>query len=159
MRDRKPRNMRRYHMDVWFPENAKLGRMVLDFFTQFDAVNVTYHSAEQLLEDPRGVIPLPTKAQLLDPQNQLVEFYELIDDETKQPTGIIQKCLVRVRGLSEKFDYCYVVAREGFVVSAWANDKDDNHRLTSTYNTYYDPSTNETLEIPMPNVLKDNASA
>lgn len=140
---RRPANLRRYHKDKFFPENV--GHMCLEFFGQIDRVNVTYHSAEQLIEDPRGVIPLPTKQQLMEPSNQLIELYEILDAQGNA-TGRMQKALIRVRNLNDKFDYCYVLAREGFIVSAWANDKTDNHRLTAKGNDYY---------VPIPDVLAD----
>ena len=111
--------------------------MVLEFFQSLPKVDVTTHAAEQLLEDKRGVIPLPTKEELFDAANILVEVYEILD-RGGEPTGKIQKAVIRIRGLSEKLDYTYVVAREGYVVSTWANSKSDKHRLTGK-NEYYKP--------------------
>lgn len=147
MERRRANNMRRYHKDVFFPDSV--GRMCLEFFGQIETVRVTYHAAEQLLEDRRDVIPLATKQQLMEPSNQLVELYENLDRDGN-PTGVMQKALIRVRHLSDRYDYCYVLAREGFIVSAWANDKDDNHRLTAKRNDYF---------APMPDVLLDNHSS
>lgn len=126
---------RRYHYEVHFPKN--LGEMVLEFYQSLPKVDVTTHAAEQLLEDKRGVIPLPTKAELFDASNTLVEIYEILDREGN-PTGKLQKAVIRIKGLSEKLDYTYVVAREGFVVSTWSNSKTDKHRLTGK-NEYYKP--------------------
>lgn len=134
----KPRlNLRRYHNKVYFPENTAL--MCLEFFAQINDVDVTYHAAEQLMEDKRTVIALPSREELLHNSNTLVEFYELCD-EFGNPQGKIQKMLIRVHNLHEQYDFAYVLAREGFIVSAWANDKDDDHRLDSRASRdYYKP--------------------
>lgn len=111
--------------------------MIAEFFQQINDIDVTFHAAEQLMEDRRGIIPLPTKGELFYNTNTLVECYEKCD-EAGNPLGIIQKVLIRVHNLDETLDYCYVLAREGFIVSAWANDKTDDHRLVRT--DYYDPN-------------------
>lgn len=56
------------------------------------------------------------------------------------PLARIQKLVIRVHNLSDVYDYTYVIAREGFVISNWVNDKNDNHRLTND-NNYYNPIT------------------
>lgn len=134
----KPRlNLRRYHNKIYFPENT--ANLCLEFFGQINDVDVTYHAAEQLMEDRRGIIPLPSRDELLHPTNTLVEFYEQIN-EYGESLNKIQKMLIRVHNLSEDFDYSYVLAREGFIVSAWANDKNDDHRLDSKSSSdYYRP--------------------
>jgi hypothetical protein len=119
-------NLRRYHNKIHFPENTAL--MCLEFFGQIGDVDVTYHAAEQLMEDRRTIIPLPSREELLHDTNTLVEMYELCDD-WKEPLGKLQKILIRVHNLHDQYDFAYVLAREGFIVSAWANDKDDDHRL------------------------------
>lgn len=130
-------NLRRYHHNIYFPEN--LGELCLEFFGQIQDVDVTYHAAEQLMEDRRGIIPLPSRSELFHSANTLVEFYEQIN-EFGQPLGRIQKMLIRVHNLSEDYDYSYVLAREGFIVSSWANDKNDNHRLDGkSAQSYYRP--------------------
>jgi len=134
----KPRlNLRRYHNKIYFPESTAM--MCLEFFGQIKDVDVTYHAAEQLMEDRRGIIPLPSREELLHNSNTLVEFYEVLDDYNA-PQGTIQKMLIRVHNLSETYDYSYVLAREGYIVSAWANDKTDDHRLDSRASRdYYRP--------------------
>jgi hypothetical protein len=112
--------------------------MCLEFFGQIADVDVTYHAAEQLMEDPRGIIPLPTRTELLHNDNTLVELYEKLDD-SNTPIGVAQKMLIRIHNLNEKYDYCYVLAREGFIVSSWASDKGDNHRLTKSLHEYWCP--------------------
>lgn len=129
-------NLRRYHHKIHFPENT--GFMCVEFFKQITDVDVTYHAADQLLEDRRGIIPLPSRAEILHNENTLVEFYERLDDNN-QPTGIIQKMLIRVHNLHESYDYCYVLAREGFIISAWANDKGDDHRIDKAH-MYWRPT-------------------
>ncbi len=125
----------RFHNEVYFPPNY--ASMVLEFVNSFKGeVDVTFHAAEQLLEDKRGEIPLPTNIELLDPSNLLIEFYERLD----RP-GRIQKAVIRINNLSEKFDYSYVVARDGVIVTAWTNDKGDNHRLTDSLMEYVQPPT------------------
>ena len=111
--------------------------MCVEFFQQITDVDVTYHAADQLLEDRRGIIPLPNRAELLHNSNTLVEFYERLDDNNRT-TGVIQKMLIRVHNLHEAYDYCYVLAREGFIVSAWANDKGDDHRIEKAH-VYWKP--------------------
>lgn len=129
--------LRRYHYKVYFPDN--IAEMCLEFFSQFSDVDVTYHAAEQLLEDRRGIIPLPSREELLHETNTLVEFYEQIDTLGNR-RNCIQKMVIRIHNLSDQYDYSYVVAREGFIVSAWANDKNDDHRLTSSIEHYYQPA-------------------
>jgi hypothetical protein len=130
-------NLRRYHHKIHFPEDTAV--MCLEFFGQITDVDVTYHAAEQLMEDRRGVIPLPTKEELVHHTNTLVEFYEQIN-EFGIPLGRMQKALIRIHNLDEKYDYSYVLAREGFIVSAWANDKNDDHRLDGRASKdYYRP--------------------
>lgn len=142
-----PKNLRRYHKDVYFP--GTLAEMLREFVGQFRASEnsqdpePTHHAAEQLLEDRKALnynvtIPLPTRLELFDPSNTLVEFYEVLD-KNNTPTGRIQKALIRIHNLHEHLDYTYVVAREGFIVSAWANDKGDEHRLTESGTEYYTP--------------------
>ena len=125
----------RYHNDIYFPDNFPT--MVLEFVESFKGeVDLTTHAAEQLYDkkDPRGPIPLPTNEELLEPSNMLVEFYE-----RKDRVGRIQKALIRVNNLSEKYDYSYIVARDGVIVTAWANSKTDDHRLTKSFDEYYCP--------------------
>lgn len=129
-------NLRRYHHKIHFPDNT--AQMCLEFFGQIKDVDVTYHAAEQLMEDRRGIIPLPTKEELINGTNTLVEFYEQ-SNEFGIPLGRMQKALIRIHHLNEQYDYSYVLAREGFIVSAWANDKNDDHRLNSRPNDYYRP--------------------
>lgn len=140
MKNPKALNLRRYHQKIYFPPN--ISQMCVEFFTQLRRVGATHHAVAQMHEDKRGVIPMPSKNDLLHPQNTLVEVYEVLDGKGR-PTGIIQKMLIRCHSLSESFDYSYVLAREGFIVSSWANDKGDDHRLTYKYHMYYQPEKNE----------------
>lgn len=130
------RNLRRYHYKLYLPEN--IGEMLLEFYGAVPFVDVTNHGAAELEKDKRGLIPLPSKEEMFSDENKLVEVYECLD-ENNNPTGVAQKIVVRIPYLSEKFDYTYVLAREGFIVSAWAIDKDDNHRLTESLNKYFIP--------------------
>lgn len=128
--------MRRYHYKVYFPDNVK--EMCCEFFNQLNHVNVTYHAAYQMCDDPRSIIDLPTKSDLTNESSKVVEFYENLDDCGK-PTGMVQKMLVRVPHLNERFDYTYLVAREGYIVSAWCLDKSDVPRLTRSLYEYHCP--------------------
>lgn len=128
---------RRYHNKIYFPENT--AEMVIEFINQIDDIDVTNHAIEELNRDRRGVIPIPTKEEIFCSENTLVEFYERVD-ENDDRLNIIQKLVIRVHNLSDSFDYCYVLAREGFIVSAWANDKDDIHRLSHKAHFYYNPN-------------------
>ena len=133
--------MRRYHYRVHMPEN--LGTMLVEFISQLKTdPEPTNHAAEQMLQDKRGVIPLPTKEELFSGENTLVEVYEILDKQN-QPTGRIQKMVIRVPSLSEKYDHTYVIARENFILTTWKNDKGDEHRLTEAIDNYYQPEKNK----------------
>jgi len=137
----------RYHKDVEFPPRAKLGNMLLDFFENFELINVSYHGRNQLVDDRKGVIiKVPSKTELMNPANTLVEVFERADD-SYNPLGIIQKVLIRCHNLHEDWDFAYVVAREGLIVSAWANDKSDHHRLIRK-DIYYSTTFNDYVEVP-----------
>lgn len=131
----KKMNLRRYHYQIWFPENTSV--MLASFFEQFEDVDITYHAAEQLIEDRNGIIPLPSKLEMMNPTNTLIEFYEIMDN-TKR-THILQKALIRIHDLDPKLDFSYVLAREGFVVSAWSQKKNDIQKLTKSLYEYYCP--------------------
>lgn len=135
----KKQGFNRYHSDIYFPENY--AQMVIEFIETFKGdVDLTNHAAEQLFEDKRGLIPLPTNEELLEDSNKIIEFYE-----RKDKLGRIQKAVFRVGHLSEDYDYTYVVARGGVIVTAWANDKGDNHRLTNSLNEYIQKPTDNRL--------------
>lgn len=123
----------RYHYNVYFPEN--ISEMCLTFFNNLDDnISPTYHAMHQMVDDPHGIIDLPTKEDLMNPENILVEIYENLNNGSR--TDDIQKALIRVKHLSDKKDFSYLVAKEGFIVSAWSNDKNDIHKLTNN-NGYY----------------------
>ena len=131
--NRKKAKFNRYHCEVYFPENFP--QMVLEFINTFKGdVDLTTHAAEQMYEDKRGQIPLPTNDELLNPGNKIIEIYERLDKP-----GRIQKAVFRIGHLNENYDYSYVVARDGVIVTAWTNDKGDNHRLTNALNEYIQP--------------------
>lgn len=135
----KEKDLRRYHNKVYFPPWEELGEMVIEFFKILpDDIVPTHHAAQQLLEDKRGVIALPTKPELMNPTNTLVEFYEILDRDGRA-TNKIQKALIRIHNLSEKYDYTYSVARDGAIITAWAVDKGDEHRLTQAMYNYWVP--------------------
>lgn len=132
---RSKQDFNRYHHDIYFPEDFP--NMVVEFIESFKGeVDLTTHAAEQLYDkkDPRGPIPLPTNEELLDNRSRIVEFYERINH-----LGRIQKIVIRIGHLNEKYDYTYVVARDGVIVTAWANSKTDAHRLTKSLDEYYCP--------------------
>lgn len=135
-----PKNLRRYHMDVFFPENTD--EMKSEFFSQLeDDISLTSHALQEISSDRRGKITNPTKRDLMDQRAELIEFYEVLDEDNK-PTGKMQKALIRVSHLDPKdqYDFTFIVAREGVVVTAWANDKSDRHRLTVSKYDYFDPN-------------------
>lgn len=141
----------RYHYEIGWPAN--IGEMCLSFFANFkqhDKIQTTFHSANQLLDESNGSIPLPTLADLLNPNNTLVEIYEVLDDSNKR-TSMIQKLLLRVHHLNDTKDYSYVISRDGFLISAWTNSKTDIHRLINR-DLYYSDNYNENVEVP--DVLK-----
>ena len=130
---KKNHKFNRYHSDVYFPDHFP--EMVLEFIETFNGeINLTDHAAEQMYEDKRGMIPLPAQEEMLAASNKIIEFYEKLDH-----LGRIQKAVFRVGHLNENFDYTYVVARGGVIVTCWANDKGDNHRLTESKNQYIQP--------------------
>ncbi len=129
-------NLRRYHHKVFFPSNTK--EMLIDFINQIVKIDITNHAMIELSTDRRGIVPIPTKEEMFHSDNTLVEFYERLDNDNN-PEGIIQKVLVRVHNLSSRLDYSYVLAREGFIVSGWANAKGDDHRLNNSHHQYFQP--------------------
>jgi len=127
------KDLNRYHTDVYFP--ASFGSMVLEFIeTLGDDINLTDHAADEMYSDKRGMIPLPTRSEILNPSNKIIEFYERPDRLNR-----IQKAAFRIGHLNEAYDYTYVVARGGVVVTCWANDKGDHHRLTESRENYIQP--------------------
>ena len=142
----------RYHYELGFPKYV--GEMCLDFFGNFEKIQTTFHSANQLIDERNGFIPLPTRADMLNPRNTLVEIYEVVD-KYDMPSKIMQKALIRCHDLDAKKDFSYVIARDGFLISAWANDKTDIHRLLNR-DIYFSNFYNEDVEIP--SVLLDDDS-
>lgn len=132
--DYKKIKQRRYHHLVYFPNN--ISELLLKFLKSFHEIDFTNHAIEEMKNDKFGEIPKPSLMNILHPDNILVEYYEPIINDV--PSGYIQKILIRVVCLDEEVDYSYLISREGYIISAWANPKDDNHRLTSK-NGYYDP--------------------
>ncbi len=129
-------NLRRYHYKLWFPDYYQ--DLIRNFFEDINIIQPTIHGLSELNRDKRGKIPIPTLSDLLNNHNILIEIYERLDNNNN-PLMIAQKLVIRVAHLSDKYDYTYVIARKGFIVSAWAVDKDDNHRLTYSANSYYIP--------------------
>lgn len=138
-----PRRLRRYHQKVWLPDN--IGELLAKFITAASEKTIgdTYHAKDEQKADKRGKIPHPTRSDLFDPKNTLVECYEILDNRGMRMNKL-QKCVIRVTTLSDKYDYTYVIAREGFIVTNWINDKGDDHRLTGN-NNYYKPVPQEKL--------------
>lgn len=127
-------NSRRYHYQIFFPEN--LSSMVMKFFQSFDKIQYTNHALSEMKNDKHGNIPLISLEDALNPENILVECYEPQDSSGTK--GYLQKVLLRIGHLSDKYDYSYILSREGFIISAWSNRKNDLHRLTNQ-NNYYKP--------------------
>ena len=127
--------LRRYHYKIWFPKN--IPEMTLEFFENIGNIGITHHAGFQLIEDRRGIIPMPTKEQLMNPLNKVIEVYEILHKSV--PTGKIQKMILRLSNLSDIYDYSYVLARESIIVSAWCNSKTDDHRLVDSMEDYYCP--------------------
>lgn len=132
------KSMRRYHHKIYFDD--KIGQMTIEFINQLgtNEIGYTNHAENERFSDKRGIIPRATRDLLFCPTNTLVEVYEILHDDGT-PTARIQKLVIRVHHLSDEFDYTYVIAREGFIVSNWANDKNDEHRLTHSGENYYTP--------------------
>ena len=133
--DYKKIKQRRYHHLVYFPKN--ISELLLTFLKSFCNIDFTNHALEEMDNDKFGEIPKPSLMNILHPDNILVEYYEPIVNDV--PSGYIQKILIRVVCLSKELDYSYLISREGYIVSAWANSKEDKHRLTNK-NGYYDPN-------------------
>lgn len=136
----------RYHYQVMLP--TYVGEMCLNFFENFEKVQTTYHSANQLIEEYKASIPLPTRADLMHPGNTLVELYEIVD-KWGYPSKVMQKAVIRTHHLDSNRDFSYVVARDGFLISAWANAKTDIHRLLSR-DVYYSDFYQQNIEVPDP---------
>lgn len=134
----KQHKLNRYHADVYFPVDYE--SMILEFINTFNEIDLTSHAAEQMYQDKRGYIPLPSLHELLHYDNKLIEIYE-----RKYERGCIQKIVIRITSLSENYDYSYVVARGGTVVTCWANDKNDQHRLSESNNEYISGENDERL--------------
>lgn len=146
-------NLRRYHYKLWFPEYYQ--EMIRDFFEDIVVIQPTIHGLTELNKDKRGKIPVPTKYDLVDNRNTLIEIYERLDNNNN-PIRIAQKLVIRITHLNSKYDYTYVVAKKGFIVSAWAVDKEDNHRLTHSAKSYYIPEDlKETLLYKLSKEQKD----
>lgn len=133
----KPNNsekFNRYHYETYFPDNFPV--MMLEFVTLFEDIEVdcTSHAAGKMINEqnnPRGVIPYPTNRELFDNSNIVIEYYELLNHP-----GRIQKAVIRTGIFSEKYDYTYVVARDNTIITCWANDVGDKHRLTKSLLEY-----------------------
>lgn len=138
--DYKKIRSRRYHYMVFFPESTPL--MVVEFLNQLKFIRPTTHAKEEMLKEKHGSIPLPSKEDIMNQDNSLIEFYEPIINGKQ--SGYIQKMLVRVKHLSDTHDYSYLIAREGYIVSAWANTKSDIHRLKNS-NSYFEPKENKKI--------------
>lgn len=131
--------LRRYHYSVYFPNNTS--EMISEFISQLSGdPKLTTHAVESLHDHKCGLIPLPTFDELFDRRNTVVEIYERLN-ESNQRENIAQKLAIRVPHLDPKglYDYTYVIARENFIVTAWGNDKNDEHRLTESFDRYYRP--------------------
>ncbi len=133
----KGKRFRRYHYKVYFPDQANA--MIAEFVSQLgEEIGYTHHAEQERLVDKRGEIPKATKENLFGFNSILIEFYEILL-KSGRPTGLIQKMVIRVKDLSPDYDYVYVLAREGFIVSNWANAKNDDHRIIKTMHEYYCP--------------------
>lgn len=131
----KAKELRRYHRRVWLPNYAR--SMIGEFIKQLPFVDLTAHAAKEMAKDKGGMIPLPTKHELFDRDNELIEIFEIL--KAGEPTGIAQKLVLRAKKLNTLYDYSYVIAREGFIVTSWATHKNDNHRLKKSLYEYYVP--------------------
>lgn len=129
------KQLRRYHRRVWLPDYARA--MIIEFKQQLPFVDLTAHAAKEMAKDKGGMIPLPTKEELFDRDNELIEIFEIIRENA--PTKIAQKLVLRAKKLNNLYDYSYVIAREGYIVTSWATHKNDNHRLTKSLYEYYVP--------------------
>jgi hypothetical protein len=135
----------KYHYSIWFPPN--IGYMCLDFFENISEIQSTYHFKNQVLDDPKGILEIPTKRDLMHPSNTLVEASEFID-ENDLPTGKLHKLLIRCHHFSYEYDLCFVLANDGFLITTWANDKTDIHNIEKSKDTYYSPILNTNIEYP-----------
>lgn len=122
----------KYHTNIYFP--PEFSELVVEFISTFnEEIELTAHAAEEMYSnDKRGHIPLPTKDEILNADaSQIFEFAE-----RKDRLGRIQKAAFRLSHLSEKYDYSYVIARDGVIITSWANDKDDWHTLKESKDRY-----------------------
>lgn len=127
---------RRYHYTIGFPEyHSTMISDIFNLFNEYSGLTVTRKFLEQK-ELSKVDMPIPTKNDLLNMDNTVVEIYETLDNNGK-PTGQAQKVLIRCHHLSDVHDFSYVVSRVGFIVSGWANRKTDIHRLNHKDIYYY----------------------
>jgi hypothetical protein len=80
-------------------------------------LDLSYHAADEILADPLGMIPVPTAADLRDPENRLIEVYQ-------DAAGSLTKLVIRRTHLRPGVSYTYVVGRDGTLVTAWANPRE-----------------------------------
>lgn len=122
----------KYHYSIHFPKDIE--HLLSEFLQDLNSLALSYHATNQCISDRRGVIPFPSLLDLFgDNDNTIIEVCMFSNKRS------IQKLVVRVKTLSEKYDYSYVVSYDGCIVSAWCNDKTDEHRLNKS--TYCCPGT------------------
>jgi len=106
--------MRRWHINFCLPCNFL--RMVDSYLKNLpNIVRPTYHAAAEMLEDPFGPIPVPYKTDLVE--GKLIEIYE---------NEVINRGVIRVKHMGPR-DYTFVVEKSGLLITAWSNNKNDNH--------------------------------
>lgn len=133
-----------YHYQIHFPKH--LGDMVLDFFNNFEVVKSSIHCKNQLMDDRNMVMKVPTKDDLMNPRNTLVEVQEFVDS-TGVGTKRMRRGLIRCHHMNPYWDCCYIVGADGYIITGWSNAKDDIHRLKSKH-VYYSNTYDEVMEVP-----------
>lgn len=127
----------RYHKDIGFPENYI--QTIINFFLGFDDTRLTFHSISEMADDKLTIIGMPHKTNLIDLDTELIEIYTDGDE--------FSKVLLRNKSMSNDYDFLYVIANDGAVVSAWANEKDDDHN-TLGKDIYFSKTSQKFREYP-----------
>ena len=105
----------RHHYQVYFEENFR--EDLKAFLNSINAVSYSHHAKLQTIQDRYGIIPVIKKDSL--PSGTPIEYYRI--------DGILWKVVFKFTNFNSAFDYSYTIAKDGTVVTAWANEKSDNH--------------------------------
>jgi hypothetical protein len=92
--------------------------MVKKFFKEFDEIYFTTHALKNVEARKSTLL---TKQDLLHKESQLISFFEQAPN--KKRGFLLKSILVRVCHLSQEKDFYVVTAKDGWVITTWANEK------------------------------------